>query len=196
MTIKAVIFDLDGTITRPYLDFDLVRKEIGLDKNCGPILETIGKMPPDQRAYAEAILHSHEKKAVEESTLNPGAEKTLKTLARKDIAIGILTRNTRKNAVAVMQKHRLAYDAIVAREDGPVKPDAFGVLQLCRAFNVEPCETLMVGDYLFDMQAANAAGAHAVLLRNIPQAQQYAEYARFVIDNLDELLKIIDNPGE
>jgi len=28
MPIKAVIFDLDGTITEPYFDFDAIREEI------------------------------------------------------------------------------------------------------------------------------------------------------------------------
>ena len=39
MPIRAVIFDLDGTITQPYLDFDGIREEMGLEKNGGPILE-------------------------------------------------------------------------------------------------------------------------------------------------------------
>ena len=41
MTIKAVIFDLDGTITEPFFDFDAIRKEIGLDDSDGSILEAI-----------------------------------------------------------------------------------------------------------------------------------------------------------
>jgi len=30
MQIKAVIFDLDGTITQPFFNFDDIREEIGL----------------------------------------------------------------------------------------------------------------------------------------------------------------------
>jgi len=41
MPIKAVIFDLDGTITQPYFDFDAIREEIGLPRDSGPILEII-----------------------------------------------------------------------------------------------------------------------------------------------------------
>ena len=44
MPIRAVIFDLDGTITEPYLDFDAIREEIGLGKNGGPVLEAMEKM--------------------------------------------------------------------------------------------------------------------------------------------------------
>ena len=49
MSIKAVIFDLDGTITRPFFDFDAIREEMGLDRNAGPVLEAMEKMTPQQR---------------------------------------------------------------------------------------------------------------------------------------------------
>lgn len=49
MTIKTVIFDLDGTITVPFFDFDAIREEMGLSKDTGPILEAMEKMSPDQR---------------------------------------------------------------------------------------------------------------------------------------------------
>ena len=35
MTITTVIFDLDGTITRPFLDFDAIRAEMGLSADAG-----------------------------------------------------------------------------------------------------------------------------------------------------------------
>ena len=146
MSFKAVIFDLDGTITQPYFDFDAIRQEIGLAPDSGPLLESMEKMTPQQRAEAERILHYHEKRAVAESKLNPGAEQSLSALRAAGIQIGILTRNKRDNAFAIARKHNLQFDAVIGREDGPVKPDAFGVLQLCRQFGVEPRETLLVGD--------------------------------------------------
>ena len=60
MPIRAVVFDLDGTITEPYFDFDAIREEIGLEKNGEPILEAMEKMTPAQRDRAEHILHDHE----------------------------------------------------------------------------------------------------------------------------------------
>jgi beta-phosphoglucomutase-like phosphatase (HAD superfamily) len=77
MPIKAVIFDLDGTITQPYFDFDAIREEIGLARDSGPLLESMEKMTPQQRQKAEKILYKHEEKAVIESKLNNGAKQTL-----------------------------------------------------------------------------------------------------------------------
>jgi HAD superfamily hydrolase (TIGR01509 family) len=136
----------------------------------------MAKMTPEQRRKAEKILNDHEEKAVIESKLNNGAEKTLSNLRAAGIHIGILTRNKRSNAYAIARKHNLNFDSVIGREDGPVKPDAFGVLQLCRQFGVEPKETLLVGDYLFDLLCAKAAGAFAVLLANHLQADDFAEH--------------------
>ena len=93
MLIKAVIFDLDGTITKPYFDFDAIREEIGLDRNSGPVFESMEKMTPQQRQKAEEILNHHEQKAVAESELNTGAKETLCALRDAGLYIGILTRN-------------------------------------------------------------------------------------------------------
>jgi len=193
MSMKAVIFDLDGTITQPYFDFDAIREEMGLPKNSGPVLESMQKMTPKQRQRAEKILHFHEQQAVTESKLNPGAKQTLDTLRKAGISIGILTRNRRCNAVAIARKHNLKFDAIVDREDGPVKPDAFGVLRICQQFAVKPEETLVVGDYLFDLLSAKAAGAVAVLLANHQKADEFTKHADFRIERIDQIMQIIDD---
>ncbi len=192
MPIKAVIFDLDGTITQPYFDFDAIREEIGLAKDSGPVLESMEKMTAQQRQDAEKILYYHEQKAVTESKLNANAKQTLSALRTAGIHIGVLTRNRRSNALAIARKHKLKFDTVIGREDGPVKPDAFGVLRICEQFGVEPEETMLVGDYLFDLLCAKAAGAVAVLLANHNQADEFAEHADFCIDNISRILEIID----
>lgn len=196
MSIKAVIFDLDGTITKPFFDFDAIREEMGLDRDSGPVLESMEEMAPQRRQRAEEILHFHEQQAVTESALNAGARETLEALDEAGIGIGILTRNRRGNALAIAEKHNLKFDVIVDRDDGPVKPDAFGVLQICQYFGVKPQETLMVGDYLFDLLCARAAGAVAVLLANSKGAAEYAEHADFTVENIDQILQIIEEAGD
>ena len=193
MTIKAAIFDLDGTITEPWFDFDAIRIEMGLGKDAGPVWEAMMKMSPEDRRRAEEILAFHEETAVRESTLNPGTAKTLSELRRRGIAIGILTRNTKANTLAVAVKHGIHFDEVYGRGEGPVKPDACGVLELCRRFKVNPEDTIVVGDYLFDLLCAKAAGAIAVWLKNHNHKQDFAEHADFTIDKLEEVLDICDD---
>ena len=193
MSIKAVIFDLDGTITEPVLDFDVIRLEIGLGKNSGPILESMAEMSAEQREKAEQILHRYEQKAVSESALNPGVEQTLWKLKKAGIYLAILTRNTSENALAVVEKHGLEFDIVIGRDHGPVKPDAFGILDICGKLNVAAAESMMVGDYLFDMQCARAAGAVAVLLKNRDGNEKFSEYADFTIKKFEHILEIVED---
>ena len=192
-TIKTVIFDLDGTITEPFFDFDAIRREIGISDNAISILDAFEQMSSEDRRVAETILKKHEEAAVSKSTLNKGTEKTLDVLRQSSINIGILTRNTKDNTVKVAEKHNLKFDAIVDRNDGPVKPDAFGVLKLCSIFSTQPDETLVVGDYLYDLLCAKAAGAFAVLMKTHKDADNFESHADYVISTLDEVLEIIEN---
>jgi HAD superfamily hydrolase (TIGR01509 family) len=198
MFFKAAIFDLDGTITEPFLDFDQIRKEIGLVPDGTTILEAMVDMTEDEKCRAISIDEAHETRAMENSTLNPGAKETLQWLASNRIPIGILTRNKKSNAVAVARKHGLEFDAIVDRDDGPVKPDCFGIVKLCEGFGIKPSEAIVIGDYLHDILAAKAAGSVAVLLKNHKNADQFAKYADYVINRIDELINIFKNhdPGD
>jgi hypothetical protein len=59
MRWRAIIFDMDGTLTRPLLDFAAIRADIALTAD-DPILETMARMAPDARQRAEAVLRRHE----------------------------------------------------------------------------------------------------------------------------------------
>ena len=191
MVIDTVIFDLDGTITEPFLDFDAIRTEMGLEPNQGMILELMKEMDAEQLAHAHEVLAKHEARAVENSTLNDGAKETIDALRNRGINIGILTRNTKSNTLAIEKKHGLKFDAIVGRGDGPPKPDAFGVLSLCKQFGTKPEQAMVVGDFLHDMISAKSAGATAVLINNHKDASEFGRYADYTVDSLGEIVDIV-----
>jgi HAD superfamily hydrolase (TIGR01509 family) len=191
MKVKAVIFDLDGTLTEPVLDFDTIRSEMGLSLESADILAAMEAMPPARQEQAHAILARHESHAAQNSQLNDGVSELLAELRLRKIPIGLLTRNTRENTLYVAQRHQLCFDAIVARQDGPAKPDAYGVLELCRQFHSTPAETVVVGDFLHDLLSARNAGAIAVLIETHPKADHYKAHADYSISHMSELLGII-----
>ncbi len=191
MTIKAVIFDLDGTLTKPLLNFDQIRAEMGLNGKSIGILEALETMSPQERIKAEQVLIKHEKYAAENSRLNDNAAEVLGRLRQDGYPIGILTRNTMKNALLVSRKHNLIFDAIVDRNSGPAKPDGFGVRTLCETFGVQPRQTLVVGDFLHDVQAANNAGAISILLKTHEDADKFEALAHFSILHLEQIFDII-----
>ncbi|NQV31180.1 MAG: HAD family hydrolase, partial [Phycisphaeraceae bacterium] len=126
------------------------------------------------------------------SKLNHGAKETIDRLRSQGLHVGVLTRNKRENALRVATKHALSLDAVLGREDGPAKPDAHGILSLCKQFSAEPHQTLMVGDYIHDLQCARAAGAIGVLMKSHPNAESFEQYADFTIANLGGILQIVE----
>ncbi len=192
MKVSAIIFDLDGTLTEPVLDFDKIRSEMGIDSESEDILTAMEAMNPVRQEQAQGILARHEHHAAQNSQLNDGAAELLSELRKRKIPIGLLTRNTRENTLFVARQHQLCFDAIVARHDGPAKPDAYGVFELCRRFNSTPAETLVVGDFLHDLLSARNAGAIAVLIKTHPKAEDYKVHADYSISHMSELLDLIN----
>ena len=156
---KAILFDLDGTITLPLLDFDAIRREAQVPLGV-PVLEFLETLPPHRRRAVTDILERHEERAARDSALAPGARRILALARYLGILTGVVTRNSRQSVDLVLQKHGLSFDVVITREDAPPKPSPQPVLAACRSLNVDPADTLMVGDYLFDIQGGRNAGAH------------------------------------
>ena len=192
----GVMFDMDGTLTRPYFDFDAIRREIGLPTEPRtPVLEAMERMTPPARARAQAILDRHEQAGAEASELQDGAREVVAALRGAGLPVGLLTRNCRRSVATVLARHDLTFDAVVAREDGPVKPSPESVLALCRRFGIAPTTVWCVGDYLFDLQAGHAAGATTVLMIGNADPPDYADLANHVIRRLDQLLPLLGVGG-
>jgi hydrogenase expression/formation protein HypE len=168
----AVLFDFDGTLTNPgALDFPALRQALG----CPPgtlILEYIDALPSlDLRAEKRRILDEFETAAARASVPNDGAEETVGLLRRRGIGVGILTRNTRASVLtSLVNFHSLTetdFGVILTRESGGrPKPHPDGVLAGAEVLGVPVGRLLVVGDFVFDIAAGNAAGAATALLTN------------------------------
>src|SRR5258707_15590350 len=100
---RAILFDMDGTLTEPFLDYPRIKAEMGIGP--GPILEALEKLDPELRTAAQVVLHRHEEIAARESTLNEGCFDLLKMLERMNIATALVTRNTRQSVKTVFERH-------------------------------------------------------------------------------------------
>lgn len=195
--IKAVLFDFDGTLTKPgAIDFNAIRKSIGCPAQ-RPILEYIESLKdPALQADAHAALAEYELNSAVSAEPNPGAEDLISYLLSKHLPIGIISRNglpSIKRALRNFKRISEAdFDLIISRDD-PVKPkpSADGVLLAAESLNVDVEEMLMVGDYVFDIEAGKKAGAITVLLSNGTAPEKAINASDFTISYLQDLKKII-----
>ncbi len=187
--IDAVIFDMDGTLIRPLLDFQAIRAQLGIAAEDG-ILEAIARMDEPRRAIAEADLLAWELAAAEQSTLMDGAEELLGRIRRAGLKTALLTRNAAGAMRTVLARHGLSFEVAWSREDGPIKPEPDGVLAACERMNVPPNRAACVGDFRYDIQAANAAGCVSVLLMN-DRCADFADQADHTIGSLGELADLL-----
>ncbi len=196
------IFDLDGTLTRSILDFPKIKKQLGLPLDRG-ILEALADMDEGRAAAISAKLDAIELEMAGRADAAQGVEPLLTQLAERGHRIGVLTRNKKNHALRTLGAIGLGRffppEFILGREEAAPKPNPEGIHKLLRLWRASARETLMAGDYLFDLQAGRAAGT-GTLFVDPRGARQFCDWADFTVTRLDELLEIEDlqdrNPAE
>lgn len=190
MNLRGVIFDLDGTLVDSRLDFDTIRADLNLPPG-KPILEALDEMPSgNRRQECLNILHRHEMLGAQRAVLMPGVSEFLDELSERNIATGILTRNSQISTMAVLERFSLEFSQVKTRNEVPPKPDPTGLLEICSAWEVSVDEVLFFGDFLFDLQAGRNAGIQTVLFApdGLPD---YAHQADFTIRDFAEASSLI-----
>ncbi len=166
LSANAVVFDLDGTLTEPLLDFGLMRQEMGIAPG-RPILEAMGEMDTAALAEAWRVLDRHEQAAAENAQPAAGAMELLERLERERMPWGILTRNSRRSMETVLERFGLKPGAAVSRDDAPAKPDVRSMWEVLGRLGLgaeKATGVWMVGDGHHDLEVALAAGMGAVLV--------------------------------
>jgi HAD superfamily hydrolase (TIGR01509 family) len=185
--LHAIAFDLDSTLTRPYLDFRKLRQQLNLLE--GDILKWLEQQPPAEKARAQSLIETFEQDGVENVAWNDGAQETFDTVRKMGLPLAIVTRNSRASLVAACQHLGITVDVLVAREDAPPKPDPACIHHTASQLGVLVSHLLMVGDYRHDIDAGRAAGAMTALLTNGQRPTWAAEVqADLTIVRIDELL--------
>jgi HAD superfamily hydrolase (TIGR01549 family) len=169
--VRHWVFDMDGTLTVAVHDFAAIRVALEIAPQ-DDILTHLAGLPADIAAAKHAWLLEHERELALGSVAAEGAVELVRELAGRGYRLGILTRNAQELAHVTLQAIGLADcfapEDVLGREDAPPKPDPGGLLKLAAAWEVDPREMVMVGDYRFDLDCGRAAGARTVLV-NLPE---------------------------
>ncbi|MGA2766572.1 MAG: HAD family hydrolase [Spirochaetia bacterium] len=201
MKFRAVLFDFDGTLTRPEaLDFGELRRLLSCPLG-EPILEHIQGLPTEsERQRAWEILDAFELAAARASVPNEGSEELIALLKQAGILRGILSRNSRASVLEAMKRFRSLgpsdFSVLISRESpGRPKPHPDGVELAAELFELPPSDLLMVGDFVFDIMAGKSAGAVTVFLTNGRVVPAMAVSPDFVVASLSELPPILGLQG-
>jgi phosphoglycolate phosphatase len=220
MPVKAVIFDLDGTVASFNLDYVTVRADvrsylmrIGLPGSILPTNESIFEMlkmaeiflknnGKSERAVGKvrnealAIAERYELEAAKTTGLLPGVFEALEDLKSAGLKIGLCTINSEKSTNYILKRFGISkfFDAITPRDKVKrVKPSAEHLQATLRALHVKPGEAVLVGDASRDMQCARELNVAAVGLPTGVSSEKEltASGASYVVTSLSELPTLV-----
>jgi len=164
------VFDMDGTLTEPVHDFELIRRELQIPSGAD-ILEHLASLPAQQATDSHAWLLQHERQLAEASVAAPGAVALIRALHAEGCRLGILTRNARELAevtlAAIGVAECFAVEEIIGRWEVAPKPSPAGLQFFAERWAVAPAAMRMVGDHYYDLATARAAGVPGILI-NVP----------------------------
>lgn len=190
---KYWIFDLDGTLTVANHDFDEIRKKTGMSQG-KPILETLAKMPKEEAKKTYEKLDAIEYDIALTSKSQEYAHELLTYLKSKGVKMGILTRNSFKNAIATLKccdlyQYFEEVD-ILGRDNCKIKPDPEGIMLLLKKWNGTNDLAVMMGDFLFDLNAGKNAGVDTIYI-DVNRKFKWSEFADVKVAGLKELNNIL-----
>lgn len=181
---KLVVFDCDGTLVDSHHmivrcvqhaferageicpSFHAIRDRVGLSLDA-----FVADLAPglDPRRAREVVALYREEFARMRAEVGPdplfeGIEDLLRRLTHSGVMLGVATGKSRRGLDRVLDAHdlRWAFVTLQTADDAPSKPHPAMVLQAIAEAGVLPHETVMVGDTVFDVQAAAQARAAAV----------------------------------
>jgi len=214
--IKAIIFDFDGTLAFLNIDFSLMRERIfDLMRRYGVKEETIQekylleiidevyqilweKNPSHAEAFYQEshhILHEVEMRAAEKGKLIPGTEATLKSLRKKGIKIGIITRNCEEAVRKVFPGIDDFCDVFVSRNSvKKVKPHPDHLTYVMESLKTSGEESVMVGDHIIDIQAGKRVGMKTigVLTGRIKKEEFKKAGADYILRDASEIFGLLE----
>jgi N-acetyl-D-muramate 6-phosphate phosphatase len=216
--IKAVLFDLDGTLldtardmmealnalraeeSLPPLSFEQVRCQVSHGGHALVRL-SFGTLPPDEHhAMWQRLLDIYRRQLAKHTCLFAGGDEMLLDLERRGMHWGIVTNKPGwlTEPLLVEVKLHARVRALVSGDTFPErKPHPRGLLHAAQVLGVAPGECVYVGDAERDTQAAQAAGMYSLIagfgyLGEADRADQWFQHGW--LDSPLDLLAWLDRP--
>jgi len=191
--LRGVVFDMDGTLTVPNLDFKEMYRRAGV-----PFGDDILSSRWRSDAHVNAVIEEMEEEGRQTLQLVPGAAELAEWLHAHEIPMAMVTRNSGRTVDHFMRNVWPStvppISPAISRDDAhPAKPDpaALGAIAASWGVALGP-ELLMIGDSPSnDVRFGKAAGVRTALLDTGRRHTEggSTEDADFVVGSLVELAR-------
>ncbi|GJM87341.1 hypothetical protein PR202_ga03284 [Eleusine coracana subsp. coracana] len=208
--LRGVVFDMDGTLTVPVIDFQAMYCEVlGGDAAYAAaraagggtvdILHFVESWEPDLQRRAYEVIARFEREGLDRLQIMPGASELCGFLDGKQIRRGLITRNVKEAVDLFHQRFGMTFVPALSREFRPYKPDPAPLLHICSTWNIPPHEVIMVGDSLKDdVVCGKRAGAFTCLLDETGRYDPHESLPEdvkpdFKVSSLTEVFRVLES---
>ncbi|VAW71330.1 Similar to phosphoglycolate phosphatase, clustered with ubiquinone biosynthesis SAM-dependent O-methyltransferase [hydrothermal vent metagenome] len=220
MNLKAVLFDLDGTLLDTAADIAIaINTTLECYGHRKLSLKTVSEgishgaagifsrhLDIDPNKHQELINHfmdTYQQCQFHNTHIYDGIKPLLAFLKESNIKWGVVTNKSERFTLPILKKVNLLHSAAcVVSGDSTAyrKPHPAPVLLACEQLNIKPQHILLVGDHEKDIKAGHAAGTCTAfakygyidnMIDNINSEQKFLTAAKHTIQQPIQLLDII-----
>lgn len=217
MRLRAVLFDMDGTLLDTAPDFIAVAQAMRLARGLNPVPDQqirdvvsggaramilsafdVDPMSGEFETLRLEFLERYQSHCAVFSRLYDGMEQLLQDIEQAKLIWGVVTNKPLRFAEPIMQQLGLASRSSVLICPDHVsrsKPDPEPMLLACSKLQLDPSTVLFVGDDLRDIESGRAAGSKTAAVRYgyiHPDDNPGLWGADVVVDNPLELRSVLD----
>ena len=211
MPIHLILFDLDGTLVDTSQDITCALnyalklhgfRELAVEETRKLIGEGVTRLvekilgdeqPLLRDKIIERFLEYYSEHLSDFSSIYPSVRETLERLQAYKKAVISNKRELLSSRLLNTLDMLMYFDLVVGSDTTQEKkPSALPVIYVCSRFNIQPQETIMVGDSTYDIDAGKKAGVKTVAVTYGYREREYLMDADFLIDDFKDLLVLIE----
>ncbi|MET0610907.1 N-acetylmuramic acid 6-phosphate phosphatase MupP [Pseudomonas caspiana] len=218
MRLRAVLFDMDGTLLDTAPDFIAICQAMLAERGLPPVTDKLIRdeisggakamvaatfaLSPDAEGF-EALrlefLERYQRDCAVHSKLFDGMEELLADIEKANLIWGVVTNKPVRFAQPIMDQLGLSQrSALLICPDHVTrsKPDPEPLILACKMLDLDPASVLFVGDDLRDIESGRDAGTKTAAVRYgyiHPNDNPDHWGADVVVDHPLELRKVLDN---
>ncbi|WP_312957584.1 N-acetylmuramic acid 6-phosphate phosphatase MupP [Stutzerimonas nitrititolerans] len=217
MRLRAVLFDMDGTLLDTAPDFIAVAQAMRMARGLAPVADKqirdvvsggaramvlaafdVDPMSDEFETLRLEFLERYQEHCAIASHLYDGMEQLLADIEQANLLWGVVTNKPLRFAEPIMQQLNLASRSTVLICPDHVnksKPDPEPMVLACSKLGLDPASVLFVGDDLRDIESGRAAGSKTAAVRYgyiHPEDNPDHWGADVVVDHPLELRAVLD----